>query len=198
MHISEGILSFPVLLSGWVYTGGGLFWTLKKLSANDIPKMALLAAVFFVASLIHVPLGPSSVHLLLNGLIGVLLGSLALPTLFISLFLQAILFQFGGITVLGINTLLMSLPAILAGVLFKLKPSSLWGGILSGFAVLGSGVIAALVLSFSGEAFLQVAKLILIAHLPIAIIETIIGYFTLLFIFKTKPGLILNNLGSKI
>lgn len=136
MHISEGVLSFPVLVSGWIYTGVGLFFSLKKLHNNEVPKMALLAAVFFVASLIHVPLGPSSVHLILNGLVGVLLGALSLPTLFVGLFLQALLFQFGGLTVLGANTLIVSLPALLAGLVFKWKPSVWIGGIVCGLAVL--------------------------------------------------------------
>ena len=62
--------------------------------------VAILAAHFFVGSLIHVPVGPSSVHVVLNGLLGMLLGWAAFPSIFVALMLQAILFQYGGITVL--------------------------------------------------------------------------------------------------
>ena len=43
-------------------------------------------------------------HLILNGLLGMLLGWAAFPSIFVALMLQAILFQYGGITVLGVNT----------------------------------------------------------------------------------------------
>ena len=47
---------------------------LKKLKEDKIPQAAILSAAFFVASLIHVPIGPSSVHLILNGIVGLMLG----------------------------------------------------------------------------------------------------------------------------
>ena len=72
--------------------------------------VAILAAAFFVGSLIHVPIGPSSVHLILNGLLGMLLGWAAFPSIFVALMLQAILFQYGGITVLGVNTFKIIVP----------------------------------------------------------------------------------------
>jgi cobalt/nickel transport system permease protein len=77
---------------------------------KEVPKVAILSSVFFVASLIHVPLGPSSVHLILNGIMGVLLGWTAFPAILVALALQGVLFQFGGITTLGVNTLNMALP----------------------------------------------------------------------------------------
>ncbi|WP_456324741.1 cobalt transporter CbiM [Desulfonauticus submarinus] len=190
MHISEGVLSLPVLITGWGITGIGLAIALKKLSPNEVPKMGILAAVFFVASLIHIPIGPSSAHLLLNGLVGILLEILALPTLFIGLLLQALLFQFGGITTLGANTAIMGLPAVMAGILFKLKPKPLWGGILAGLTVLTSAILAGISLGCSGEEFISVAKLLVLAHIPIAGIEAVISYFIVVFILKTKPELL--------
>ncbi|MCF8037428.1 MAG: energy-coupling factor ABC transporter permease, partial [Desulfobacteraceae bacterium] len=67
MHISEGILSLPVLAAGVGFAAAGTGIGLKKLDPDRIPKTGILAAAFFVASLIHVPIGPSSVHLILNG-----------------------------------------------------------------------------------------------------------------------------------
>ncbi|MDQ7031163.1 MAG: cobalt transporter CbiM [Desulfonauticus sp.] len=190
MHISEGVLSLPVLITGWTGTVLGLAYSLKKLTTDQIPKMGILAAVFFVASLIHVPIGPSSAHLLLNGLVGLLLGIFAIPTIFIGLLLQALLFQFGGLTTLGANTVIMSFPAVIAGLIFHKRQSPLLAGILSALTVLTSAILAGLALGCSGEQFIPVAKLLVVAHLPIAGVEAIITYFIISFILKTRSELL--------
>ena len=113
MHISEGILSAPVLVTGAALTATAVGYSLKKMEHKEVPRVAILSSVFFVASLIHVPVGPSSVHLILNGIIGVLLGWSTFPAILVALALQGVLFQFGGITTLGVNTFNMALPAII-------------------------------------------------------------------------------------
>ena len=120
MHISEGILSAPVLISGVALTAAGTAIGLKKLDYDRIMSVAILAATFFVASLIHVPLGPGSVHLVLNGLLGVVLGWASFPAILTALLLQAIFFQYGGLVVLGVNTFNMAAPALLCFYLFIL------------------------------------------------------------------------------
>ena len=118
MHISEGILSGPVLVSGVVLAAAGTAIGLKKLDFERIPRAAILSAAFFVASLIHVPVGPSSVHLILNSIVGLVLGWGAFPVILVALVLQAIFFQFGGITTLGVNTMIMAVPAVACYYLF--------------------------------------------------------------------------------
>jgi cobalt/nickel transport system permease protein len=113
MHISEGVLSGPVLISGGALAAAGTAIGLKKLDYDRIAQAGILSAAFFVASLIHVPIGPSNAHLILNGLVGLLLGWAAFPAILVALVLQAMLFQFGGITGLGVNTIIMALPAVL-------------------------------------------------------------------------------------
>ena len=115
MHIVDGALSNPVVIGGAVAAAGGVAMGLRSLDLDRIPTAGVLAASFFVASLIHVPIGPSSVHLILNGLAGLLLGWAAFPALFVGLLLQAVFFGFGGLTVLGINALNIAFPAVLAG-----------------------------------------------------------------------------------
>ena len=112
MHISEGVLSAPVLLAGAGGSLAGITIGLKKMDAADVPRVAVLSAAFFVASLIHVPIGPANVHLILNGLAGLVLGWVAFPAIFVGLTLQALLFQYGGITTLGVNTWNMAFPAV--------------------------------------------------------------------------------------
>ena len=58
MHISEGVLSGPVLISGGALAAVGTAIGLKKLDYDRIAQAAILSAAFFVASLIHVPIGP--------------------------------------------------------------------------------------------------------------------------------------------
>ncbi len=197
MHISEGVLSAPVLLSGAAATALGVIIGLKQLSAEKIPQVALLSAAFFVASLVHVPLGPSSVHLILNGLIGMILGWLSFPALLVALFLQAVLFQFGGLTTLGVNTFNMAFPGVVVYYLFrpwikeKASLASSIGAFLAGaLGVLLAGIFVALELSFTGENFRAAAKLILMAHLPIMIIEGIVTILVVGFLQKVRPEIL--------
>lgn len=197
MHISEGILSAPVLVTGAGLTAMAVGYSLKKMEHKEVPKVAILSSVFFVASLIHVPLGPASIHLILNGLTGLLLGWSAFPAILVALALQGILFQFGGITTLGINTLNMALPAIICFYLFNQGVRSKNNFIaqilafLCGFlAVLLSGIMVAVVLVFTGEGFLQAAKLLLIAHFPVMILEGVLTTFCIGFLRKVKPEIL--------
>jgi len=197
MHISEGVLPGWMLITGWGLTAAGTAIGLKKLDNSKIPVAALLAATFFVASLIHVPLGPTSVHLVMNGLVGLLTGWVAFPILLVGLFLQAVLFQFGGITVLGVNTFNMAFPAVVAYYICRklLKSSSTASIVLSGtvaafIAIIGSGLFVATELFLTGEQFTKVAELVIIAHLPVAIVEAVINVFVLLFIKKVFPELL--------
>ena len=114
MHISEGILSAPVLLGSGAVAATLTAVGLKKLDFDRIMNVSLMTATFFVASLIHVPLGPGSIHLVLNGLLGIILGWACFPAIIIALLLQALFFQYGGITVLGVNMIIMALPAIIS------------------------------------------------------------------------------------
>ncbi len=197
MHISEGILPAPVLAAGAILSIGGIALGLKKLDHERIPQTAILSSAFFVASLIHVPLGPSSVHLLLNGLAGIILGWISFPALFIALFLQAILFQFGGLTVLGVNTFNMAFPAVAAywacRPLLK-RPTKLNIGICGALAaIIGvglAGLFVALELAVTGQQFVPVAKLVLIAHLPVIAIEAVITTVVLGFLVKVKPEIL--------
>ena len=197
MHISEGILSAPVLVTGAALAAAGISVGLKKMDPEKIPQVAVLSSAFFVASLIHVPIGPSSVHLILNGINGLLLGWLCFPSILVALALQAILFQFGGITVLGINTVNMALPGVICYYLFsrlvthERKVISLASGFACGFlAVFLSAILVALSLVWAEESFTEAAELIVVAHLPVMIIEGLITLFCVAFLKRVKPELL--------
>ena len=194
MHISEGILSAPVLVSGAALTVAGTAVGLKRLDYDRIPQVAILSAGFFVACLVHVPIGPASTHLILNGLMGLFLGWVAFPAILIGLILQAVLFQFGGLTSLGVNTLNMALPAVIcffafrAGIKSENMNISMAASFLcgSGAVLLGSLMLAAS-LVFTGEHFLVVAKIVVIAHLPVMVIEGLIAALCVRFLRRVKP-----------
>lgn len=81
MHIAEGVLSAPVLIAGAAAAAAGIAVGLKRLDESRLMTAGLVGAAFFIASLIHVPIGVSSAHLLLCGLVGVMLGVSAYPVI---------------------------------------------------------------------------------------------------------------------
>jgi cobalt/nickel transport system permease protein len=196
MHISEGVLSPSVLLAGAGLAAAGTAIGLKKLDYEVIPRVAILSAAFFVASLIHVPVGPVGLHLVLNGLMGLLLGWLAVPAILVALFLQALLFQFGGLTVLGVNTVVMAAPAVLCfygyrGLLRRPGTPGAVGAFACGAtAILLSGLLVAAALITTGQAFLEVAELVLLAHIPVMVMEGVITLFIFLFLKKVRPEML--------
>ncbi|MDR2368202.1 MAG: cobalt transporter CbiM [Deltaproteobacteria bacterium] len=197
MHISEGVLSAPVLITGAVLAAGGLAAGLRSIRSEDIPKASILSAVFFVASLIHVNIGPSSTHLVLNGLIGVIMGIGAFPVIFLGLLLQGLLFSFGGMTTLGVNTFNMAAPAVLFGYLLRPAINSKNLGISTISAMLGgslpvlsSALLVALSLYMSGSQFLGVAYEVIIGNLPVVIIEAFVVMFCVRFLKKVRPGVL--------
>lgn len=196
MHISEGVLSASVLTGGAAAALAGTVIGLKKISANDIPKVGILASAFFVASLIHVPVGVSSVHLVLNGLLGLLLGWAAVPAILVALFLQMLMFQFGGLTTLGVNTVVMAAPAVLCYYIFgammgKSGRIAFTSAFLCGFfSIILSAFLLSAALGLSGEHFLPAAKAVFLANLPLAPVEGLITAFTISFLMKVKPELV--------
>ncbi len=196
MHISEGYLSGPVLISGAVLAAAGTAVGLKKLDYDRIAQAGILAAAFFVASLIHVPIGPANAHLIMNGVIGLLLGWAAFPVILVALVLQGVFFQFGGITTLGVNTVIMAAPAVsmhlVCGRWVRLTG---WKGKLAAFGC-GAGAIAlaavlmAASLIYTDEKFLAVAGTAIVIHLPIMAIEGVVTAICVAFLAKVKPELL--------
>lgn len=192
MHISEGVLSAPVLISGAgaaiVCTGIGL----RKIESEQVIHVAILTAAFFVASLIHVPVGPGSVHLVLNGLLGVLLGWACFPAILIALLLQAVFFQYGGLTVLGVNTLNMGVAAIICYYLVRpwihAEKTRALAAFIGGFGgIFLAAMLMAVALGLSDKGFLGAAKLTIISHVPVMIIEGFVTMFVVTFLARVKP-----------
>jgi cobalt/nickel transport system permease protein len=194
MHISEGVLSAPVLLAGAVLSFGGITLGLKKIKKNeDLFKVAVLSSVFFVVSLIHVPIGPTSAHLVLNGLLGLLLGWSTFPSIFVALVLQAILFQFGGLTTLGVNTFALAMPGVISYYIFRRmlrgkNSLAFCAGFLCGIlSLLMATLFISIALIETEKSFTALSLTLLTMYLPISIVEGIITGFVVLYIKKVKP-----------
>ena len=196
MHLSDGVMPTSLAMGCGVASLAITAWSSKMTRSEDLPKVAVIAAAFFVAALVHVPLGPTSVHLLLPGLVGSLLGPSAFLAIALGLVLQSLMFQFGGLTALGGNALLMGLPALACGLLFQTfkglnaKRQMIVGGICGGLGIVGSALILAILLAISGEDFFGVAKLALAVHLPVVFIEALIAAFIIRFLFKVKKEML--------
>ena len=194
MHIVDGALADSVVIGGTLLAIAGIAYGLRRMDLERIPQLGVLSATFFIASLIHVPVGPTSLHLILNGLIGLALGWSAFPVLFVALILQTVFFGYGGLIVLGINTLNIALPSVIVWLLIEKKiittpPShaALWGGVAGAMTILLTAIMVSISLALSGEAFVAAAKLVLWSHIPLMVIEALVTAAAVSLIIKVKP-----------
>lgn len=212
MHVPDGILPAPICLGGYALTGLTTWFSLHKINQSKeptagVPRAALLTAAFFAASLIHIPVPPASVHLVLNGLLGVILGYYAFPAILVGLGLQAIMFGHGGLSTLGVNAAITGIPALIAYFIFGLRdrlPKFLNPKLMTGlFALIAgaSGVAIGVCLFYGLVIFNLPADLnvtaeqaaltgLLFAHIPLVILEGIFTAFLVLFLQKVKPELL--------
>jgi cobalt/nickel transport system permease protein len=126
VHISDNLLQPVWWLGGFAVMAFLMALGSRLVRDDEIPRIALLTAAFFIASLIHVRVGPASAHLLLNGLAGVVLGWRAAIAIPVAVSLQALLFGHGGFTTIGINSCVMLVPALAASYLFRSLQSLPW------------------------------------------------------------------------
>lgn len=195
MHISEGILEPQILISGAVVSTLIISYALKKLQHEEIPLVAVFSALFFLASFIHIPAGPVSIHLILNGILGAILGLRAFIAILIALLLQGLLFGYGGLSTLGINTFNLAFPALIGYYLIRLHVNNTVlqkvQYFMIGFVPVSlAAIFLSITLTLNGEAFVEAAKIALIAHLPVMFIEGVITMFALLFLQKVYPRIL--------
>jgi len=208
MHIPDGFLSWPVSLVTWVIAIALIALSLSRAQGEyqerAVPLMGVCAAFIFAAQMINFPIpGGTSGHLLGGTLAGVLLGpwagSLVMAVVFI---VQAVVFQDGGITVLGANITNMGLIGTFGGYyLYRTVRYALgrdtWLGIGVGTAVAAwvSVVVASLAagieLGLSGTVPLGVAITAMVSwHVLIGIGEALITVLVVSYIWRTRPDLI--------
>jgi cobalt/nickel transport system permease protein len=194
------VLSPPLLAAGVALAAGGVAVGLRKMDYSRIPQVAVMSSAFFMASLIRIPFGPANLHLTLNGLMGIILGWMAFPSILVALGLQALLFQFGGLTTLGVNTCIMAVPAVAAHRLFgPLARRERHGlSLVSGFGA-GSGAVMlgtallAIALYKTREGFLPLIKMLFLAQIPAMAVEGAVTAFIVAFLYRVKPEILAEN-----
>lgn len=197
MHISDGVLSPVIVATGWAVAAPALALSARQLKPDQVSTYGVVAAAFFAGSTIHIPLGPFSMHLVLNGIAGLLLGWGSLTVITVGLFLQALLIGFGGLTVLGVNISIMALPGSFMGTLGRRwimaasnKRHPWIGAFIGGGTIFISAILLFVVLSTTHPGLATLGKLVFLGHIPIAIVEGIIGFWLTLFLQKVKPALL--------
>ncbi|MEM7771392.1 MAG: cobalt transporter CbiM [Cyanobacteria bacterium P01_A01_bin.37] len=212
MHIPDGILPAQVCAAGYAIAFPVTWYSLRKINRQPdptmgIPKAALLTATFFVASSIHIPVPPTSVHLVLNGLLGAVLGYYAFPAILIGLFFQAVIIGHGGLTTLGVDAVMMGVPAILAHHVFQFRHvlsrrfnqrfsngfCAFWAGMV-GIAI-ASLIFFTLILTTIPSGFDVTTERsaiygLTLAHIPLAILEGAFTTMLVLFLQRVKPELL--------
>jgi cobalt/nickel transport system permease protein len=201
VHISDGALAWDWVIAGWVGLAILLAPALWRVREEDIPRIGVLTAAFFVGSSIHIKLAvvPTSVHLILNGLVGVVLGRRAPLAITIGLLLQYLLLAHGGYTTLGLNGCIIGIPALVAGWCYPVFRKLGLPAFVRGL-VLGAGASALavafnfLVLLFGGkEDWSTLAKLVLLAHIPVVIVEGLMLGVIVSYLEKVKPEMLFGS-----
>jgi cobalt/nickel transport system permease protein len=204
MHIPDGFLSFTVSILCWAVTvtilAVAISRTNKSLGERQVPLMGVMAAFIFAAQMINFPVaGGTSGHLLGGALAGIALGPWAgmlVMTAVISV--QGLLFQDGGLLVMGANILNMGLLTVAVGygfyrsVLGRTTGTKLVvAGVAAWLSVMTGALATSLELWLSGTARLDiVVPAMLTVHAIIGLGEALITVAALSFIFRTRPDLL--------
>ncbi|HAC65966.1 MAG TPA: cobalamin biosynthesis protein CbiM [Cyanothece sp. UBA12306] len=208
LHIPDGFLSLPVSLFTWIITFVFLFIALKRVQAQyqekTVPLMGVCAAFIFAAQMINFPIpGGTSGHLLGGTLAAILLGPWA-GTLVVSVvfIVQAVLFQDGGLTVLGANILNMGLLGTFGGYfIYKgirvtlgrnhWPAMSIATAVAAWLSVMAAAIMTGLQLALSGTVSLALGLGALVFwHIFIGIGEALITVITISFIWRSRPDLL--------
>jgi cobalt/nickel transport system permease protein len=173
MHIPDGFLSVPVSIVFWIVSLLIVGYALKRVGADlgerQVPIMGVLAAAIFAGQMLNFAVaGGTSGHLIGAALAVILLGPWA-ATLVLTcvIVIQALIFQDGGLLVLGANIFNMAIVGVsVAYMVFRairsLTRDRSWGLFVGGFLAAWSSVEVsalgtALELSLSGTSPANIA-----------------------------------------
>ncbi len=122
IHLPDGILPVWLWISGFVLAVllGFLLlrFTPKEALAKKLPLLGMMAAAMVLGASVEIV--PIAYHVNLTVISGILLGP---PLIFLAVFVVntiLALFGHGGLTVIGLNTLILSIEGVLGYLLFRL------------------------------------------------------------------------------
>lgn len=190
MHLSDGILPVGLCMAGHVTALAAVALTSRRLEDREIPRMGIFSAALFSITLLHIPLGGTSLHPGLYGLAGLLLGRRSIPVIYVTLLFQSLIFQHGGLISLGVNTLFISMGALCGWLIWdKLPLKADYKAALAGFA----GIIFPALLVSGTLTWLQYGKgmlFFMLLYIPAAVVEGIITLFIVRFFKHAQPGVL--------
>lgn len=204
LHIPDGLLSLPIAALCWLVSAILIVVAVRRskgeLGERQIPLMGVMAAFIFAAQMINFPVaGGTSGHLLGGALAAITLGPWAAMLVMTSVIMvQALLFQDGGLVVMGANILNMGLLTVLVSYgLYQLSSGRsrstrlTIAGLASWLSVMGAALATSLQLWLSGTARLDiVVPAMLAVHALIGLGEALITVAALAFILRTRPDLV--------
>ena len=204
MHIPDNFLSIAVSLICWAITavilGIAISRTNKSLGEKQVPLMGVMAAFIFAAQMINFPvLGGTSGHLLGGVLAAITLGPWAgMLVMTAVIAVQGLLFQDGGLIVMGANILNMGILTCAVG--YGLYRSVLGSnrtvklaviGVAAWLSVMTGALSTALQIWLSGNAEVQIiVPAMLFVHAFIGLGEALITVAAIVFILRSRPDLL--------
>ncbi len=206
MHAPDGFLSIPIAAAMWLVTIAVLTVAVRKtnesLDERAVPLMGVTAAFIFAAQMFNFQVvGGTSGHLLGGVLAAVLLGPWAATLVMACVIaVQALVFQDGGLVVMGANIFNMGVVGTLGGYYIYRAVARLLGGEdkaripAAGIAAWAAVVLGSLCMAFelalSGTTPLSIALPAMVGvHLFIGIGEALITMGALAFISVTRADL---------
>ncbi len=149
IHIPDGVLPLWLVAAGWVMTLALLFLVARRLSGPDsgrkIPLLGVVAALMLVG--MSTEFVPIAYHVNLSVLAGIIVGpAMGFLAAFIVILILA-LFGHGGITVVGLNTLIIGTECALGYYSVRALYRLLRGRIKSIAVPAGAAVILTLFIS---------------------------------------------------
>lgn len=204
LHIPDGFLNLVVSLICWAITAitlsVAIARTNKSLGEKQVPLMGIMAAFIFAAQMINFPVaGGTSGHLLGGTLAAIALGPWAgMLVMTAVIAVQGLLFQDGGLLVMGANILNMGLITVAIG--YGLYRAVAGGsrvvkltvaGVAAWLSVMAGALFTSLQIWLSGNADLQVIiPAMLGVHALIGVGEALITVAALGFILQSRPDLL--------
>lgn len=204
LHIPDGFLTLPIALVAWGVTMVSLFFAVRnaqtRFDERLIPLAGIMAAFIFAGQMLNFPVaGGTSGHFIGATLAVIVLGPwLGMLAMTAVISLQAILFQDGGLVVMGANILIMGIiPAFVGYGLYRPVAQSsrrtqlLVAGGAAWLSIMAAAFVTSLLLGFSGtSAFGVVIPAMLGVHALVGIGEALITVAALSFIVQTRPQLL--------
>ncbi len=204
LHIPDGFLSVAISLVFWLITAVLLTFSIRQsrdtFDERLAPLAGIMAAFIFAGQMINFPvLGGTSGHLLGGALAAIALGPwVGMLVMACVIGVQALLFQDGGLLVMGANIFNMGLITALIGfglyrsVAGQKRPIKLMAaGVGAWLSVMAGALLTGLQLWLSGTAELNIVMpAMLSVHALIGIGEALITVAALTFILQTRPDLL--------